>query len=123
MNDKQPSPIIAKYIAAVNAFDLDAIVATFAADALVNDRRREFWGSDAIRRWVAQELVSDRVTMEVTEIITRDRETVLRARYDGLYDKTNLPAELILTSYFSIRDEKIVTLIIIHNAEFGVKEA
>jgi hypothetical protein len=33
----------------------------------------------------------------------------------GDYDKTNLPDPLILTNYFSVRDEKIVSLIKIHN--------
>ena len=48
--------VIAEHIAAVNAFDEDAIVATFADDALVNDAHREFWGTEAIRRWVAREM-------------------------------------------------------------------
>lgn len=54
---------------------------------------REFWGIEAIRRWVARELVGDRVT----------GDTVVRGRYDGDYDKTNLPDELILTNYFTVR--------------------
>ena len=49
-------------------------------------------------------------------MIEHHGQTILRGRYDGEYDKTNLPEELILTSYFTVRDEKIVTLIIIHNA-------
>jgi len=44
------NPIIAQHIAAVNAFDTDAIVSTFADDAFVNDNHREFRGIDAIRR-------------------------------------------------------------------------
>ena len=47
--------VVAEYVAAVNAFDEDAIVATFADDAFVNDARREFWGKDAIRRWVRED--------------------------------------------------------------------
>jgi len=39
----------------------------------------------------------------------------VRARYDGTYDKANLPDELILTSYFSVRDNKIVSLTVIFN--------
>jgi hypothetical protein len=39
----------------------------------------------------------------------------VRAVYDGEYDKTGLPEELILTNYFSIRDGKIVSLAIIFN--------
>jgi hypothetical protein len=38
-------------------------VATFAADAYVNDNRREIVGVDAIRRFMEKELVGDRVTM------------------------------------------------------------
>ena len=34
--------VVADHVAAVNAFDEDAIVVTFADDALVNDARREF---------------------------------------------------------------------------------
>lgn len=34
-------PIVAEHITAVNAFDTDRIVSTFAADAYVNDNRRE----------------------------------------------------------------------------------
>jgi hypothetical protein len=109
------TPVLAEYIAAVNAFDEDAIVATFADDALVNDAHREFWGHEAIRRWVAREIAGDRVTIEVTEIVDHHGDTIVRARYDGDYDKTNLPDELILTSYFTVRDGKITTLIIIRN--------
>jgi ketosteroid isomerase-like protein len=106
--------VVAEHVAAVNAFDEDAIVATFADDALVNDARREFWGEQAIRRWVAEELVGDRVTVDPIEAFEHHGQTILRGRYDGDYDKTNLPEELILTSYFTVRDGRIVTLIIVH---------
>ena len=109
------APVLAEFIAAVNAFDEDAIVATFADDALVNDVRREFWGTEAIRRWVAREIVGDRVTIEVTDVLDHHGNTIVRGRYDGNYDKTNLPDPLILTHYFTIRDGKIVTLIVIAN--------
>ncbi len=107
--------VIAEHIAAVNAFDTDAIVATFAEDAYVNDNRREIAGIDAIRRWVEAELVADRVTLDVREVLEHHGDTIVRAAYDGEYDKTNLPAELILTNYFSVRDGKIVSLAVINN--------
>ena len=107
--------IVAEHVEAVNALDDDAIVATFADDALVNDAHREFWGTDAIRRWVAKEIVGDKVTLEVTEVIDHYGETIVRGRYDGEFDKTDLPDELILTNYFTVRDGKIVSLIVIHN--------
>ena len=110
-----PNPVVAEHLAAVNAQNQEAIVATFAPDALVNDAHREFWGADAIRRWVAKEIVGDKVTLEVTEVRDHYGETIVRGRYDGEYNKTNLPDELILTNYFTVRDGKIVGLIVIRN--------
>jgi hypothetical protein len=112
----QPIPaVIAEHIRAVNAFDTDAIVRTFAPDALVNDNRREIIGTEAIRRWVAKELVGDKVTMEIREVIEHHGGTIVRACYDGLFDRTKLPAELVLSNYFTVRDGRITTLIIVFN--------
>jgi hypothetical protein len=112
--------VVAEHIAAVNAFDAFGIVATFAPDALVNDAHREFWGTDAIRRWVAKEMVGDRVTLEITEVIDHHGQLIVRGRYDGDYDKTNLPpGELIMTNYFTVRDNKIDSLFIIRNTSAG----
>jgi hypothetical protein len=107
--------VIAEHVAAVNAFDTDAIVATFADDAYVNDAHREIAGIDAIRRWVSKEIVGDKVTMDVQEIVDHHGDTIVRAAYDGQYDKTNLPDPLIMSNYFSVRDGKIVSLAVIHN--------
>src|SRR5271155_3053610 len=107
--------VVAEHLAAVNACDEDAIMATFADDALVNDAHREFWGIEAIHRWVAREMVGDKVTVQVTEVVDHYGDTIVRSRYDGEFDKTNLPDELILTNYFTVRDGKIVTLIVIRN--------
>jgi hypothetical protein len=107
--------IVAEHIAAVNALDTDRIVATFAPDAYVNDNRREIWGTEAIRAFVAKEFVGDHVTMDVREVVDHYGDTIVRAAYDGTYDKTNLPDELVLTSYFSIRGDKIVSLAVIFN--------
>jgi ketosteroid isomerase-like protein len=103
--------IIEQHLAAVNAFDTDAIADTFADDAMVYDNRREFWRKPAIRAWIAKEITGDHVTMQVTEVIERGDQTIVRAKYDGTYDKTNLPAELILTNYFTIERGKIKMLV------------
>jgi hypothetical protein len=107
--------IVAEHIAAVNAFDTERIVATFAPDAYVNDNRREIWGTEAIRAFMAKEFAGDRVTMEVREVIDHYGDVIVRARFDGTYDKSNLPEELIMTSYFGIRDGKIISLAVIFN--------
>lgn len=108
-------PIVAEHINAVNAFDTDRIVNTFAPDAYVNDNRREIWGTDAIRAFMAKEFVGDHVTMDVREVIDHHGDIIVRAKYDGTYDKTNLPDDLIMTSYFGIRDGKIISLAVIFN--------
>ncbi len=107
--------VVAEYIAAVNAFDTDRIMATFAPDAYVNDNRREIRGADAIRRFMDKEFVGDRVTMEVHEVIDHHGDIIVRARFDGDYDKSNLPEVLVMTSYFAIRDGKITSLAVIFN--------
>jgi hypothetical protein len=107
--------IVAEYVAAVNAFDTDAVVATFAKDAYINDNRREIVGTDSIRRFVEKEFIGDHLTMEVQGVREHYGDVIVRAKYDGTYDKTNLPPELILTSYFGLRDNQIVSLAIIFN--------
>ena len=108
-------PAVTDYLAAVNAFDLDGMVAAFAPDAYVNDARREINGTDAIRRWAEKEMVGDHVTMEPLEVVDHYGETIVRSRYDGTYDKTGLPAELVMSDYFTVRDGKIVSLKVIRN--------
>jgi limonene-1,2-epoxide hydrolase len=107
--------VVADYLAAVNSFDLDGMIAAFAPDAYVNDARREINGVDAIRRWAEKEMVGDHVTMQVREVVDHHGEIVVRSRYDGTYDKTNLPDELIMSDYFTVREGKIVSLKVIRN--------
>jgi hypothetical protein len=111
----QLTGVVAEHIRAVNNFDTDAIVATFADDAYVNDARREIRGIDAIRRWVSKEMTGDSVTIEPVEVLDHYGDTIVRGRYDGSYDKTGLPDELIMSNYFSVRDGKIVSLAVIRN--------
>ena len=111
----QLTGVVADHIKAVNALDTDAIVATFAEDAYVNDKHREFVGRDAIRRWVDKEMVGDNVTIDVREVLDHNGDTIVRGAYDGTFDRTNLPEEIVLSNYFSVRDGKIVSLIVIFN--------
>jgi hypothetical protein len=109
-----PKPVSA-YIAATNAFDIEAIMATFAVDALVNDHRDEFAGHAAIRDWAQHEIVDARVTMQVTDATCRGNAVAVTAAMDGNFDKTGLPDPLLLAFYFSVSGERIDQLIIVHN--------
>ena len=64
---------------------------------------------------MAREITGDHVTIDVTEVLDHHGDAIVRGRYDGTFDKTNLPEELILTNYFTVRDGKIVSLIVIRN--------
>jgi hypothetical protein len=119
MNPTELTGVIAEHIAAVNAGDTDAIMATFAADAYVNDARREFAGTAAIRRWVAKEMVGDKVRIDVREVLDHYGDTIVRGAYDGTFDRTSLPEEIVLSNYFSVREGKIVSLVVVFNQPVG----
>ena len=108
-------PAIARNLAACNGHDIDAWMATFDPDALVNNVQREFAGAEAIRAFAAKEIFGDRVTFTPLRAVDRHGDITVHARTDGTYDKTGLPDPLILSLYFSLRDERITQLIIIHN--------
>jgi hypothetical protein len=110
-------PAIAAHIEAINSFDVEAIMDTFTEDALVNDASREFWGHARVRAWIAQEMVGDHVTLDPVEVADNDGLYAVRCRFDGDYDKTNLPDPLIMTNYFRVRAGKIATLFVIKNKE------
>lgn len=113
MQPTELSGVFADYLHAINAGNLDAAIACFADDAYVNDARREFVGKPAIQRWIAKEMIGDHVRIDVREVLDHHGDLIARGAYDGTFDKTNLPDELILTSYASLRDNKIVSLVII----------
>jgi len=107
--------VIADHIAACNAHDIDAWMATFAPDALVNDFQREFDGAAAIRAFGKKEIFGAEVTMAVESALDRHGDITVHARLDGTYDKTGLPDPLVLSFYFSTRDGRITQLIIVQN--------
>ena len=55
------------------------------------------------------------MTIDVREVLDHYGDTVVRGAYDGTFDRTNLPDEIVLTNYFSVRDGKIASLVIVFN--------
>ena len=107
---------VREYVEASNALDADRLIAAFANDAFVNDARREFWGTEAIKAWIDKEIIGDRVTMDPTKVVEHYDVVSVDAIMDGNYDKTKLPpGPLTLTHYFTVLGDKIVRLIIIRN--------
>lgn len=108
-------PVVAEFIRAGNAYDGDALIATFAEDAMANDIQREFWGVKAIKEWADREIIGDRVTMDPVKVTEHYGEVIVVSRMDGDYDQAPFPDGLFLTYYFTVRDGKIVRLMIIRN--------
>jgi hypothetical protein len=107
--------VILDHVAAYRNHDMEAFMATLAPDALVNDIQREFLGHQAIRVWARKEIFGANVKLEIEHSFEHFGTTIVRFRVDGDFDKTNLPDPLILTYYFTVRDERISQLIILHN--------
>jgi hypothetical protein len=107
--------VVADHIAACNAHDVEAWIATFAPDAMLNDIQREFIGTDAIRSFGEKEIFGDNVTVEIRRAWDRHGDVTVHAKLDGTYNKTGLPDPLILSFYFSLRGDQITQLIIVHN--------
>jgi len=109
-----PAPVAA-YIEATNAFDLAALLATFADDALVNDQLQDYWGKGAIAEWAARDIIGARLTMYVVDVLEHHGHVVVTAHVDGGYEKRGLPCPLVLTFHFAPRGDQIVQLIILRN--------
>src|ERR1700728_1797214 len=98
-------PLVAAYVEATNSCDLERLLATFAEDALVNDQLRNYWGNPAIREWAKRDIVGQRLTMNVTRVITHYGNFVVTANVDGDYDKRGLPDPLALAFYFTAQSD------------------
>jgi hypothetical protein len=109
--------LVAAYVEATNSCDLERLLATFAEDALVNDQLRNYWGNPAIREWAKRDIVGQRLTMNVTRVITHYGNFIVTANVDGDYDKRGLPDPLVLAFYFTAQSDLIVQLIILHNRD------
>ncbi len=106
---KLPKPV-ETYIRAINAGDTAAFLSSFAQDAVVKDVGREFRGIAAIKQWGEREIFAVNVTLDVTEVAERDRQTIVTVKIDGTFDRTGLPDPLLMDHYFTISSDKIAAL-------------
>jgi ketosteroid isomerase-like protein len=109
-----PQPVAA-FVEATNSFDLEGLMVTFADDALVNDQLRDYWGKAAIRDWAEREIIGERMTIAVTEVMKHYDNFIVTADIDGSFDKRGLPDPLVLAFYFIPHDDLIIQLIILRN--------
>jgi hypothetical protein len=107
--------VVRQFIEALNAGDEAALSATVSEDAFINDAQREFWGKADITTFARKELLDPKVTMTVQKARAHRGLVAVDAVIDGEFDKTGLPDPLILTFYFTVEDERIVTVFIMRN--------
>jgi hypothetical protein len=108
-------PLVAAYVEATNSFDLERLLATFAEDALVNDQLRDYWGKASVSEWAERDIIGERLTIDVIEVVEHYGSFIVTANVDGNYDKRGLPDPLVLAFYLTPHDDRIVQLIILRN--------
>jgi len=113
--------IVKNFIKAINDHDGGAFISCFAKDALVNDFARNFWGTDAIKKWSDKEMIGDKVTFEIDEAVEHYGDYFVTALTDGNYDKSKSPDPTYLDYFFTVKDGKIVKMIVIKNKEKSAK--
>ena len=106
---KLPKPVDA-YVRAINAGDADALLSSFADDAVVKDVGREIRGITAITEWANREIFAANVTLEVKDAVGRDGQTIVTVKIDGTFDRTGLPDPLLMDHCFTVADDEITTL-------------
>jgi hypothetical protein len=94
-DDPIPEPV-ATALAAANANDTEAFLDCFTVDGVVDDWGREFRGSEEIRGWSDREFIGAHVSLEVTEVVERDADTVITAQVGG--DGFNGPSHFTFRS-------------------------
>jgi hypothetical protein len=82
MSSEVPAAV-ATLLSAANNNDTAAFLDSLTPDGVVDDWGREFRGPDAIRGWSDAEFIGVRVSLEVTDVVERDEETVVTATVGG----------------------------------------
>jgi hypothetical protein len=114
--------VIKDFIIATNNHDGNAFIACFADDAFVNDFARNFWGKEQIRKWSDKEMIGDKVTFEADQMVEHYGDYMITALTDGNYDKTKAPDPTYLDYFFTVKDDKIVKMLVIKNSAKSAKK-
>jgi hypothetical protein len=94
------------YFAATNRHEVAAMVADFAADAIVQDEGREHRGVPAIREWMTQTIRKYKFKAEPTSVARENDRTAVGVTVSG--DFPGSP--IALTYWFELEGQKIARL-------------
>jgi hypothetical protein len=79
----QLAPAVRTLIDAANAGDIDAFLAGFRTDGVVDDWGREFRGAERIRSWSDGEFIGKRVSLAVRSVAAHGDRTEVTADVGG----------------------------------------
>ena len=99
-------PALERYFAAKRSEDIDAVVLTFAEDALVQDEKHMHRGRPAIRAWIEETTAKYHASAEVTGVEANGDKLRVAALVSG-----NFPGSPVTLHYdFILRDGLIAEL-------------
>jgi ketosteroid isomerase-like protein len=102
--------LVAHYLEAVKAGDLNGLARCFADDAVVTDVSREIRGLEAIREWARTEIFRIHVRFDVLRVTESDGQTVAALQIDGTFGRNGLPDPLALRHVFEVADGRITRM-------------
>jgi len=105
--ERLPQPLT-EYFKATNEHDVAAVLASFAAEAIVEDEGGQYLGLAAIRRWIEETVRKYDFTVEVKGTHEADGKTVVT----GLVAGTFPGSPVTITYEFALAHQRIVRLVI-----------
>jgi ketosteroid isomerase-like protein len=90
-------PVLAAYVAAKNAHDVEGQLACFAPDATVHDEGEELHGTDELRPWIQRTTDAYDLTVDPTAVTESPDETVMTALVSGSFPGSPLEFRYFLT--------------------------
>jgi hypothetical protein len=99
-------PVVAQFVEASNARDLDRFVACFTPDAVVEDEAQTHTGIDEVREWKRESENRYRYTIGPVDLVEREGQTILTATLTG--DFPGSPVDLIYE--FTIAQDAVAVL-------------
>lgn len=105
MANALPAPL-ARYFEAQNRRDVDAMLASFSADALVRDEHREHRGAAAIREWIVDVTTRYAPQIQILETSAAGDEVVVAVSVSGTFPGSPLR----LRYAFQMAEQRIARL-------------
>lgn len=105
MSIKLPQ-LLEDFVQAKNEHNGEAVIRCFAEDAVVHDEGEDICGIVAIKKWIDTTTEEYQDTLEVTDLVEKENETVITAQVSGTFEGSPIPLDF----HFKIDDSKITRL-------------